>query len=414
VLARVAADLRTVAGWFVTRASYRTRAIVGCEPGFGGDPLPTGSFVRLVRAVRRQGRAVGCRHEHGLLPLGNLGCFTLAASLCWTALVSVLLATAASAAAYHRPAAWNKSAAFKKVGYVELSGEDAVRFLVGNSVLVQKSGPIDGEKDGIETQAKVYYFLNAHSMYECGVTKEPDCYVQSWGLNENRICLDLGVCGPPPKIMRAPSAGKRVNGAGKLGVFLLFDSLVYDIVKGNRSGGPLFDAHLVGRPIQLARSDFKAEIQDASHDSGANKEIPIYGMRAGSLLIGNTFLSDDAAKFAKDPTADACPRQGTYYSPAGRVIHFTCHGSPDATWSISISHWKIQSGRFCTDGPMDIGEFGCNRAIVNAIRAPQESGAGDKMLIQDLESGNPLVGYVGNALNFRFENDPNFGKSKEK
>jgi hypothetical protein len=59
---------------------------------------------------------------------------------------------------------------------------------------------------------------------------------------------------------------------------------------------------------------------------------------------------------------------------------------------------------------MEIGKFGCTRAMINAIFDPQHSGASDKMLVQDLESGNALTGYSDNALNFRFETRPKANK----
>ena len=62
---------------------------------------------------------------------------------------------------------------------------------------------------------------------------------------------------------------------------------------------------------------------------------------------------------------------------------------------------------------MDIGKFGCSRATVTAIFAPQESGASDKMLVRDLAGGSALAGYAGNALNFRFERHPEAEKSKK-
>src|SRR6202035_4731951 len=99
---------------------------------------------------------------------------------------------------------------------------------------------------------------------------------------------------------------------------------------------------------------------------------------------------DDAAELSKDQAANACPKQGTYYSPDNRVIHFTCDGLP-ATWSISISHWKIKSDLFCRDGPMEFGTFGCDRATLTATFAPQGSGGSDKVLIRDLDSGNALT-----------------------
>jgi hypothetical protein len=62
---------------------------------------------------------------------------------------------------------------------------------------------------------------------------------------------------------------------------------------------------------------------------------------------------------------------------------------------------------------MEVGKFGCGRATVTAIFVPQESGASDKMLVRDLDSGNALTGYAGNVLNFRIKNRPKLEKSKE-
>jgi hypothetical protein len=356
------------------------------------------------------GSAVGCRRKIGIWSFGRLNWVAASASLCVSALALILLATAALAAADPKQSSWNKSAELKKAGYIELSGQDAVRFLVGNSVLVQKSGPIDSEKNEVETQPKIYYFLNDHTLYQCEVAKESECFVRSWGLEQGRICLDIGSCGEPPKIMKSPRSAKE---GGRLGIYLWFDHFAYDIVKGNRTGGPLFDTHISGAPIELDRADLDKEIKDASQYSGGDKQVPISGPRAISLLIGNTFLSDDAAELSKDQVAKACPKEGTYYSPDGKVVRFTCDGSPDPMWSIFISHWKIEQGLFCRDGPMEFGTFGCDRATVTAIFSPQGSGASDKMLVRDLDSGTALTGYAGNALNFSFENRPRLEKSKQ-
>jgi hypothetical protein len=330
----------------------------------------------------------------------------------WRTLLVVVFSTTICAAADCKLSSWNRSAELKKAGYVELFGADAVHFLVGNSVLVQKSGPIDSEKNGVEIDAKIYYFLNDHTMYECGVEREADCLVRSWGIEGDKICLDIGACGEPPRIMKSPASSEnRAKKDERIGVYLWFDHFAYDVVKGNRTDGPLFDTHISVHPIELDRADIDQEIRDASQYGGGDKRVPIYGQRAISLLIGNTFLSDDAAKYSKDQVANACPRQGMYYSPDGRVIHFTCHAGPtNRIWSIGISHWKIGSGPFCRDGPMEIGKFGCTRAMINAIFDPQHSGASDKMLVQDLESGNALTGYSDNALNFRFETRPKANK----
>lgn len=333
------------------------------------------------------------------------GWFTMAAFFCCRALLVVLASTTICAAANHRQSSWNRSAELKNVGYVELFGADAIHFLVGNSVLVKKSSPL-AEKDGIQIYPKIYYFLNDHTMYECGVAKEPDCTVRLWGLEGNQVCLEIGGCGEPPKVMKSPShsEGKAKKG-DRLGVYLWFDHFAYDIVKGNRIDAPLFDAHISGHPIELNRTDIGEELKEASQYSGEDKQVPISGPRAVSLLIGNTFLSDDVAKYSKDQTTNACPEQGTYYSPDGRVLHFTCHAGPsNQIWSISISHWKIKSGQLCRT-------FGCDG--VTAIPVPQGSSTSDKMFVQDLDTGNALTGYAGNALNFRFENDAKADSEKK-
>jgi hypothetical protein len=181
---------------------------------------------------------------------------------------------------------------------------------------------------------------------------------------------------------------------------------VYDIVKGNRTAGLLFDARISGHPIELDRTDFEQEIKDASRYAGGDKKFPISGSQANSLLIGNTFLSEDAANSVKDQAGPACPKEGTYYSPDGLIIHFSCEGSPDPVWSVLVWHWKIKSGAFCRDGPSDqdgptdIGPFGCRPATVMATFAPAESGPSKKIRVSDTDSGNTLIGYAGNVLNF--------------
>jgi hypothetical protein len=177
--------------------------------------------------------------------------------LCWGALVLVLLSTVICAAADRKQSSWKKGAELKRAGYVELSGPDAVRFLIGNSVLVQNSGPIGDEKNEPETNVEIYYFLSDHTMYECGVAKESDCFFQRWGLKDGQICIDFGPCAEKPKIMKSPYAEDRAKSRGRLGIYLWFDHFAYDIVKGNRTGGPLFDTHISGHPIELDRADFE-------------------------------------------------------------------------------------------------------------------------------------------------------------
>lgn len=332
---------------------------------------------------------------------GKLSNVTTIASLCCCALTATLLSTVPRAAADDNHSSWNKSTALKRAGYVELIGEDAAQLLVGNSVLVKDSGPLNGEKDGIRIQAKIYYFLNDHTLYKCGIAKESDCVVQSWGLQDNQVCLEVGSCSEPPKILKSPRVERHST---RLGIYLWFDHFAYDILKGNRTSGPLFDSRVSGRQIELGRGELENDVKGTNGYSEGDKQVSISGQPAFALLVGNTFLSDDAAKISRDQPANACPAQGTYYSPEGRVIRFTCHAGPsNQIWSVAISHWKLEGDRFCRDGPMDLGSFACKRPTVTAIAAPQALAASNSFLVQDIESGNALTGYFGNVLNFRFE-----------
>jgi hypothetical protein len=335
---------------------------------------------------------------------------------CWRTLGAILISTTVCAAANSKRASWDRRAELKSAGYVELFGADAAHFLVGNSVLIQKSSRLDSEKYGIDIYAAIYYFPSDHTMYECGVGKEADCFVRPWGFVNNQICLDVvASCNEPTgiAIMKSPFSKKRAKRGGKIGVYVSFDHFVYDIVKGNRTDGLSFDGHISGQPIELNRADLHKEIEGASQHSERDKAVPISGPRAISLLIGNTFLSDDAMKLSNDQ-ANACPEEGTYYSPDGRVIRFTCH---EQMWSIGILHWKIRSGLICRDGPAprDIGIFDfCKPATVKAIFPGEGSSAGDMMQVQDLESGNALTGYAGNVLNFKFGSHPEVDKPESK
>jgi len=346
---------------------------------------------------------------------GSFGTFTgliPSASLACAAMALVLLSAAQCTASESKQTSWNRSAELKKAGYVELSGDDAVRFLVGNSMLMKKSSPGDGQKDGMGTGSRIYYFLNDHTMYDCGAAeeKESGCFVEAWHLKDNEICPIVGSClnPTPAKIMRSPLSNGRAKDGRKLGVYLQFDHFAYDIVKGNRTDGLLFDTQISARRIELDRADLDKEIREARDHGDGDKQIPVYVPRASALLIGNTFLSGDFAGPSKDQAANVCPKEGAYYSPDGTVIRFTCNASPDPLWTIMIARWEIEAGQFC-------GAFGgCTRVPMHAIPAPQESGASDKMLVQDLTNGNALTGYAGNLFNFRFERHRKIGKAEKK
>ena len=79
----------------------------------------------------------------------------------------------------------DKTDALLKRGYIELSGEDAVSFLVGNSVVIKKTDTPKGVRDGLDRR---YYFSDRHTAYEC-VTN--DCWTQSWKVDGKEICFEV-------------------------------------------------------------------------------------------------------------------------------------------------------------------------------------------------------------------------------
>jgi hypothetical protein len=365
--------------------------------------------AQLVEALRRVRLAVLSYRGTASATLGPFRRLVLVVHFCLSVNL-VLLSASIGVAAGGEPPSWNKSVKLKKAGYVELVGADLVSFLVGNSVLVEKSGPTEGAKDEIEIDAKTYYFLDDHTIYECGAGREADCTVRAWGLQDGRLCLDVGTCGEPPAILKLPSSARTVD---EIGLYVWFDHFAYNIVKGNRTDGPLFSTRISARPIEVSGTDTDRVADEAAQNDHGSKSVLVSGTQASALLIGNTFLSDDAAQFSSGQVNDACPMQGTYYSPDGRIVSFTCHAGPsNHIWSVSVSHWKIESGLFCRDDPDEIGKFGCKPATVKVASVAVQVGAKDKILIQDLESGVALTGYKGNALNFRFKQPAESKKPK--
>jgi hypothetical protein len=316
--------------------------------------------------------------------------------------LSMVLLLASSAAAHGQSSAWDKRPEYRQAGYTELTGADAARFLVGNSVIVPE------EKDGtmIVSDERIYYFLDDHTMYQCGRASEGSCELVSWSVSDSGICFGIGGCDQPFAVFRSPKWQDWERQGGRLGIYLSYDHVAYEIVKGNWTNGPLFDTRVSGHAIELDRNDFAKEAAEATQFNLPDGQIRIYGSRALSLLIGNTFLSGDARAGLKDRPEYFCPEQGEYYSREGFVLRFTCNRQSHS-WSIGITRWRVVSGMLCRDELESIEKFGCGAAVVTAIPAPRVSAISEKMSVLNYNGGeliaNALTGYSGNIFNFKFD-----------
>jgi hypothetical protein len=67
----------------------------------------------------------------------------------------------------------------------------------------------------------------------------------------------------------------------------------------------------------------------------------------------------------------------------------------------SVCPRRIEAGRFCRDGPEEIGTFGCRDAAVTAIPAPRGMDASNRLRIFTNDDDG-LAAYAGNVLNFNF------------
>ena len=293
----------------------------------------------------------------------------------------------------------------KKAGYVELSGAQAVGFLVGNSAVKHDHHISKGQAGAGGPQ--INYYPNNQVWYACGGSFGSGCSVQSWDIENGYICFSVDPCDEAPTILKAPRST-----SDKLGV-MIYDGvdLPYDIVKGNQASAPLFDDRITGRMIELDKVKPNKQTRDADTHT-QDGVISISGPRGVSFLVGNTFLSNDVAGPSNEQAAPACPEQGTYYSPDGDIISFTCHASPSRLWTISVLHWRLQSGAICGKRSTDFSK--CASATLTATLAPENPDEADgKLRVQDRQNGFTLTGYAGNVFNFRFENRLNSERSSK-
>jgi hypothetical protein len=291
----------------------------------------------------------------------------------------------------------DKIEALRKRGYVELSGDDAVRFLVGNSVVIRK---IDAPKDfPTPENERRYYFSGAHTAYECTGN---DCWTQSWKVDGNEICIEFPErCDDTdnrrylaPRLFRAPRPDQRT---GRIGIYLTYKSIIHAVVKGNATIAPLVEPGGAGKMMEVNAADFTRDIEAASQFSGGDRKVPVTGSRAISLLKGNTFISGETAT-DEHGGVHLCPVQGTYYSPDGRIITFNCDHWPDS-WGMHLTHWKLASGRLCIEDLSGDGKFGCGDRFEIVYLTPSDKH--DQWLVIEEDFPRKIFGYTGNVFNFK-------------
>ena len=291
----------------------------------------------------------------------------------------------------------DKTEALRKSGYVELSGDDAVRFLIGNSVVIK---PTDAPK-GFPTpeNEQRYYFSDARTAYECAGN---DCSTQSLKVDGNEICIEFPEkCDDvdnrnylAPRLFRAPRPDPRT---GRIGIYLTYKSIIHAVVKGNATIAPLFEPGGAGKMIAVNAADFARDIEAASQFSGGDRKVPITGPRAIALLKGNTFISGETAT-DEHGGIHLCPVAGTYYSPDGRIITFNCYHWPDS-WGLHLTHWKLASGRLCIEDLSGDGKFGCGDRFEIVYLTPSDKP--DQWLVIEEDFPRKIFGYAGNVFNFK-------------
>jgi hypothetical protein len=347
----------------------------------------TSSSSRLLQRVRPLRNAL---RRHDLYRFPSL----IAAALLAAMILS--LQGGACAAQAQSAAVKDKTEALLKRGYVELSGEDAVRFLVGNSIFVRKTDTPKGFETPFNDEA--YYFSDAHTAYDC---RERECATDNWKVQGSEICFELpSRCDDAdykyyaaPRVFKAPHVDERT---GRIGVYVEHGRFVHAVIRGNAANALLLDWNVTADKITLDPKDFAREIKEATAFSGGDKKVPLRGPRAVSFLIGNTFMSGETARDEHGDT-HLCPVQGYYYFPDGRLVTFNCLDWPN--FEMGITHWKRESNKFCLEDVEAKGSFGCRREFETVYLTPSD--ASDAWFVMTEDFPRKIFGYAGNVFRFR-------------
>lgn len=290
---------------------------------------------------------------------------------------------------------YDREQEFLKRGYTELSGEEAVRFLIGNTIVIRK---IDAPKWMLTEEDQRYYLRDARNVIICHPV-DTSCFTFSWGMTGNMICLSLPCSSPDTpysanaRVLKAPRLNERT---GQIGLYIEYRDNVQSIVKGNATIANFTDTNLSAKLIEVNSNDFSGEIRAAKDKPDASARISIEGPHAASILIGNTFMTDETTTDDQGGV-HLCPSEGYYYSPDGRLIKFQCEKNE---WSVFIQHWRLKSGSVGVEDDEDSRKFVYGGPIQSALLVPLEKG--NLWNIEGWVLGNKkALGYSGNALNFK-------------
>lgn len=257
-------------------------------------------------------------------------------------------------------------------GLIELHGEKARKFLLGNTL---------SSKDGT-----LRYFINGHYIYY-GQRKARECSVFPHRLEVDNFCDQLN---PNAGCQRfrvfkllsprsAPSSGGNQIGIYAAGprnsttMPIVGDRFTETILKGNATECPHFSIETASertkiddtQPIIYNLSEISTILgREAAGDRA--EELP--SDRVITILVGNTVLlhetSDD----------DSCRGGVVYFSHDGRIVSLRCNvGSPERradipdTLSFTITNWKInKKHELCKNNIETYMEFYCNEIKIIA------------------------------------------------
>jgi hypothetical protein len=312
-----------------------------------------------------------------------------------------LAAALATCAAAYMPTAASAGDARQDSSYVVLSGDEARKFLVGNSVedspaMMEGSGAAPG----------VRYLVNENSVLD-GELNRGACFVTSWEFRGDSYCM-----GSPADLSAQPdcrqfhllvSKRARTNQAklGDLIGYVAYRDIKGDvpdprfddaILKGNMTACPLLGESRPAKPLKLstALSHLVAPDDQASlHNDHGSSGVVIL-----QLLIGNSVYWPPGEQ-------RGCGRK-EYYSPDGRVFSAEC-GRDDASVSkIAVSHWKIVKGHFCLQDRDDHDAFS-NCDSITVLRAPSVRAQLHVYYRRETESPQPGLIMQGNPAGFRVQ-----------
>jgi hypothetical protein len=312
-----------------------------------------------------------------------------------------LAAALAACAAAYTPTAAPAGDTRQDSGYVVLSGDEARKFLVGNSVADSPA-----MTDGSDADSRVRYLVNEKSVLD-GELNSGACSVEPWELRGDSYCMGSAVdSSAQPACLQfhlLVSKRARTNQA-KLGDLIGYfaygeprgnvpdPTLDEAILKGNATACPLLGESRPAKPLELstALSHLVAPDDQASLDSDHGSS----GLVIEQLLIGNSVYWPPSKQ-------QGCGTK-EYYSPDGRVFSAECGRDGASVLWIGMSHWKIVKGHFCLQDRDDHDAFS-NCDSITVLRAPSVGAQLHVYYRRETESPQPGLIMRGNPAGFRVQ-----------